>query len=94
MKTRGVSKIVRMDGAEARKERIAEIARLTHAALFEAKDVGWISLSRWVTKLMIKMGLTRKKIMEILRLLADDEQFVVDEKDAKIRYAEQDKPRV
>ena len=76
--------MVRRDGAEARKERIAEIARLTHSALFEAKCVGWIQLSKWVAKLMIKTGLTRNKVMEILRLLADDEQFILDEENDRI----------
>lgn len=65
--------MVRRDGAEARRERIAEIARIIQAALYEAKEIGWIQLSKIVTKIMIKTGLTRNNVMEILNLLADDE---------------------
>lgn len=76
--------MVRRDGAEVRKERIAEIARFVQASLFEAKEVGWIPLSKTVTKIMIRMGLTRNKVMEILGLLADDGQFELDEKNDRI----------
>jgi ABC-type taurine transport system substrate-binding protein len=76
--------MVRRDGAEARKERIAEIARIIQSALYEAKDAGWIQLSTWVTKIMIRTGLTRNKVMEIMKLLSDDGQFELDETNYRI----------
>ena len=79
--------MVRKDGAEARKERIAEIAKTVHSSLYEAKEIGSISLSRTVTKIMIKTGLTRNNVVEILKLLCEDDQFELDENEDQIRKA-------
>jgi hypothetical protein len=81
--------MTRLDGAERRRQRIAEIARMVHAALYEARNIGWISLSRTVTKIMIGTGLTRKTVVGILKLLADDNQFELDEKGDKIKKAQE-----
>jgi hypothetical protein len=77
--------MVRRDGAEARKERIAQIAKSIQAALFQNKEAGWISLSKIVSQIMIETGLTRNKVMEYLQLLSDAGQFVLDESNDKIR---------
>lgn len=76
--------MVRMDGAEARKERIAQIARKVQASLYENKEAGWILLSKTISKIMIDTGLTRNKVLEYLKLLNDASQFQVNEKDDKI----------
>ena len=64
--------MVRKDGAEARKERIAKIAANTQAALYLNKDLGYISLKKTVAKHELETGLTREKIMEYLALLVED----------------------
>lgn len=73
------------DGASRRKERIAEIARTVQAALFESKDVGWVSLQKVVASISIATGLVPGRILEYLQLLNDAGQFELDISDAKIR---------
>jgi hypothetical protein len=67
--------MVRRDGAETRKDRIAQIAQSVHAALYQNKEAGWISLSQIVAKTMIDTGLTKSKVLEYLQLLNDAGQF-------------------
>jgi hypothetical protein len=76
--------MVRMDGAEARKERIGHIAKAIQAALFQNKEAGWISLQKTVSKIMIDTGLTKNKVMEYLELLTAAAQFELDEKNDRI----------
>ena len=77
--------MVRKDGAEARKERIAKIAANVQAALYQNKDVGYISLKKTVAKQELESGLTHQKIMEYLALLVEADQFEMDLENDKIR---------
>ena len=79
--------MVRKDGAEARKERIASIARLIHASLFQNKETGFIPLKKSMALLMLETGLTKEKILEYLDLLQDTGQIHVDIKQDQIRKA-------
>jgi hypothetical protein len=76
--------MVRMDGAEARKERIAQIKRMIQARLNENKNVGYIQLKRTVAEIMVDTGLTRTKVMEYLQLLNDSGEFEINEAEDKI----------
>ena len=53
--------MVRKDGAEARKERIAKIATNVQAALYLNKDLGYISLKKTVRSRNWKLGLPERK---------------------------------
>jgi hypothetical protein len=77
--------MVRKDGAEARKERIAKIATNVQAALYQNKDLGYISLKKTVAKQELETGLTREKIMEYLALLVEADQFEIDHEKDQIR---------
>jgi len=77
--------MVRKDGAEARKERIAKIAANTQAALYQNKELGYISLRKTVAKHELETGLTREKIMEYLALLVEADQFEIDLEKDQIR---------
>jgi len=76
--------MVRMDGAEARKERIAQIKKMIQARLNENKNVGYIQLKRTVAEIMIDTGLTKIKVMEYLQLLNDSGEFEINEAEDKI----------
>ena len=76
--------MVRRDGAEARKERIAQIARSIQAALFQNKETRWIPLSKTVSLIMIDTGLRKDTVMEYIQLLSDAEQFSLDKSKDKI----------
>jgi hypothetical protein len=76
--------MVRMDGAEARKERIAQIKKMIQARLNENKNVGYIQLKRTVAEIMIDTGLTKIKVMEYLQLLNDPGEFEINEAEDKI----------
>ena len=77
--------MVRKDGAEARKERIAKIAANVQAALYLNRDLGYISLRKTVAKQELESGLTHQKIMEYLALLVEADQFEIDLENDKIR---------
>ena len=77
--------MVRKDGAEARKERIAKIATNTQAALYQNKEMGYISLRKTVAKQELETGLTREKIMEYLALLVEADQIEIDVERDQIR---------
>jgi len=76
--------MVRMDGAETRKERISQVAKTIQSALFQNKEVGWVSLSKMVAKIMIETGLTKHKIVEYLEILQSAGQFQIDLENEKI----------
>jgi hypothetical protein len=83
--------MVRMDGAEARRERINRMARTIQAMFYAKKERGEpeeLPLKKTVSKLGIETGLTRQKIMTYLEELADDDQFILDVEHDKIRKAE------
>ena len=77
--------MVRKDGAEARKERIAKIATNIQASLFQSKELGYIPLKKTVATLELDTGLTREKIMEYLALLVEVDQFEIDLEKDQIR---------
>jgi hypothetical protein len=81
--------MTRADGAETRRQRIAEIARIIHAALYASKE-GWVPLARSVTTIMIRTGLTKNTVMDILKLLDADDQFELDEKNDRIKKHQED----
>jgi hypothetical protein len=76
--------MVRMDGAEVRKQRIAEIKKMVYAALFADKEAGYTSLSKITCKIEVETGLHNEKIMDILNLLNKAGSFDIDEKKDKI----------
>jgi hypothetical protein len=77
--------MVKKDGAETRKERIKTIATSIQAALYQNKDIGYISLKKTVAKLELETGLTREKILEYLTLLVEADQFELDAEKGQIR---------
>jgi hypothetical protein len=66
------------DGAELRRRRLEEFAQLTQAALFQAKEIGSIPLNSHVCRLMLKSGLTRGRVIEMLQLLNGCGMFELD----------------
>ena len=74
--------MVRKDGAEARKERIEQIARKIMAKLNKEKE---ISLSKEIAEIQYEFGLTKEKIMEYLEILEKLARFVLDKDNGKIR---------
>ena len=77
--------MVRKDGAESRKERIAKIAANVQAALYQNKEMGYISLRKTVAKQELETGLTQEKIMEYLALLVEADQIEIDTEKDQIR---------
>ena len=77
--------MVKKDGAETRRQRIAQIARMVQAALHASKT-GEIFLSNFVAGVMYETGLTKDKIIEYLEVPQTMGQFEMDVVDNKIRY--------
>ena len=75
----------RRDGAEMRRQRIAQITKMVHAALHASKN-GEIPLSKFLATVMYKTGLTKEKIIEYLEVPQEMEQFEIDSINDKIRY--------
>jgi len=67
--------MVRRNGAEARKERMQQIAQYIQAKLHNA---GEVSLSKTVAELQYKFGLTDERIMEYLKILEKLGEFIID----------------
>lgn len=78
----------RNDGATVRRERMAEIAKTVHAALFENKEAGFIPLQKTVAILSVNTGLVPSRVLSYLKLLNDSGQFEVDEAAGKISRKE------
>ena len=74
--------MVRRDGAEVRKERIQEIARLIHRSLHSH---GEISLSKTLATIQYEFGLTRDKIQDYLGILEGLGQFQIEKEEDKIK---------
>jgi hypothetical protein len=74
--------MVRRDGAEVRKERIQEIARLIHRSLH---NHGEISLSKTLATLQYEFGLTKDKIQEYLEILEGLGHFLIEKEEDKIK---------
>ena len=79
--------MVRMDGAETRKARIAEVARLVMQQINQNKEVGYTSLKPTVAKIMVETGLTKLKVMEYLQLKSEEGIFEINEIDDRISLA-------
>lgn len=74
--------MVRRDGAEVRKDRIQEITRTVLSLLHSHEE---ISLSKTVSLLEYKTGLTRQKIMEYLHIADAVGRFIIDVEGDKIK---------
>jgi len=77
--------MVRKDGAEARKERINNIARQIQAALTMNKQTGFIPLKKTVATIQLDTGLTEQKIMEYFDILQAAGQIELDVDNDKIK---------
>jgi len=78
--------MVRRDGAEVRKERIQEIARIIQASLL--KNSGGLSLKQTVATLQCETGLTSEKIMEYLVVLENLGRFTLDKEHDTVKKIE------
>ena len=76
--------MVKKDGAETRRQRIAQIAKMVQATLHASKN-GEIPLSKFVAGVMYETGLTRDKIVEYLEVPEEMGQFEMDIVNDKIR---------
>jgi hypothetical protein len=74
--------MVRRDGAEVRKERIQEIARLIHRSLHKN---GEIPLSKTLATIQYEFGLTKDKIQDYLAILEGLGQFIIENEQDKIK---------
>ena len=74
--------MVRMDGAEARKQRIQEIIRRVVSKLNQGEQV---VLSKTISEIQYDFGLTRQTIIEYLEVGQDLERFKIDEKNDVIK---------
>jgi len=74
--------MVRRDGAEVRKERIQEIARIVHRSLHRN---GEISFSKTLASLQYEFGLTRGKLQDYLAILEGLGQFLIEKEEDKIK---------
>jgi len=81
--------MVRRDGAEVRKERIQEIARVIQRSL---QNHGELSLSKTVALLQYEFGLTKEKLLEYLGVLEGLGQFVIEKEHDRIRRISEAKP--
>jgi len=70
------------ESAEARKERLQEIAKLIQKSLFSQNE---IPLPQTVAQLQCEFGLTKEKIMEYIELMQKLGRFTLDEKKLKIK---------
>jgi hypothetical protein len=77
------------DGAEARRERYARIARTIQQLLFKAKEHGldYIPLHKTILGFKVELGLTAEKIIEYMEDLEGLGQFVIDYEKGQIRCA-------
>jgi hypothetical protein len=76
-----------MDGAETRKARIAEVARIVMSELNRNKEAGFIGLKTTIAKIMVETGLTRPKVFEYLELKRDEGVFEINEVEDRINLA-------
>jgi hypothetical protein len=77
--------MVRMDGAETRKIRIAEVAKIVMALLYQNKEAGWIPFNPTIAKIMVETGLTRGKVLEYLQLKSEEGVFDINELEGRIK---------
>jgi len=78
---RKVVNLVRNDGADAKRERLESIASYLHAEFYRMKNQGQareVPLNKAISKIEYKLGLSKKRIMEYLRVIEDDGQIKID----------------
>ena len=73
--------MVRKDGAEARKDRLKEIAESIQRGLYKQQE---LSLSTTVAQIQYDFGLTEGKASEYVKLLERLGRFTLNEKEDKI----------
>jgi hypothetical protein len=74
--------MVRKNGAEARKERIQQIAQYIHAKLNDEQE---IFLSKIIAELQYRFGLTKERIIEYLEILENLDHFTIDKELGKVK---------
>jgi len=74
--------MVRRDGAAIRRERMEEIAQTIQRKLCNHEE---ISLRQTLAFFAYKLGLTKSKVMEYLKILEELGQFVLDIERDKIK---------
>jgi hypothetical protein len=74
--------MIRRNGAEARKERIQQIAQYIQAQLHDKQE---IFLSKTIAELQYKFGLTKERIIDYLEILENLGQFTIDKELDKIK---------
>lgn len=74
--------MVRKDGAEVRRQRIAEIGKAVQKSLL---NHGEIVLSKTIAVLQYESGLTKEKVLEYLEVLENLGQFEIDRENDKIK---------
>jgi hypothetical protein len=79
--------MVRRDGAEIRKERMEEIARIIQRSLSNESE---LIFSKTVSTLAYKFGLKPERISEYLEILDDLGQFVLDKEHDLIKKLKAD----
>ena len=75
--------MVRRNGAEIRKERIQQVTQYVLSLLHKNND-GEILLSKTIALLEYRIGLTRQKLMEYLKIGQETEHFIIDIENDKI----------
>jgi hypothetical protein len=76
--------MVHRNGAEAKKERMRQIAQYIQAKLHKE---GETSLSKTMAEIEYESGLTKERILEYLETLENLGQFIIDKKLGKITKA-------
>lgn len=79
--------MIKKDGAETKRERIAKMAQMIHAWLHQAKEQGlnYIPLKKTAAKLEFEFGLTKEKIMMYLEVIEQNDQIEIDAEIDQIR---------
>jgi hypothetical protein len=77
----GGNRMMRRDGASARKERIEKIARSIQVALFTETE---LSLAKTMATLQYETGLTEGKLMEYLKIIEKLGQIIINSESDKI----------
>lgn len=75
---------MRNDGVEVRKQRIEDMARAVMSALNKENE---LILSKTVAALQLN-GLKKERIMEYLEILENNDRFILDKKNDKIKKVE------
>ena len=83
--------MVKRDGAETRRERIKEIAKMLQAGFHEKMEKGEkpeFQLSKFITLVEFDYGLSREKVIEYLEIIQGIGQIEIDYENDKLRKPE------